>query len=52
MQLLRYQQQFELRTSRSRSLDKDRKPIFRKDSKEQQDFSTILGEEDNRQTKS
>lgn len=51
MQLLRYQQQFELRTSRARSFDKERKPIFRKDSNE--DFATILGvEQEIRQAKS
>lgn len=41
MQLLKFQQQSELRTSRARSFDKERKPIFRKDSKDQPDFAGI-----------
>lgn len=35
MQILRYHQQFELKTSRAKSFDKERKPIFRRSSGEQ-----------------
>ena len=41
MQLLRYHQQFELKTSRTKSLDKERKPIFKK-SDDQYDFSSVI----------
>ena len=41
MQLLRYHQQFELKTSRTKSLDKERKPIFRR-SDDQYDFTSVI----------
>lgn len=41
MQLLRYQQQLELRTSRARSYDKERKPIFKKD-RDHEDFGSLV----------
>jgi len=41
VQLLRYHQQFELKTSRTKSLDKERKPIFRR-SDDQYDFTSVI----------
>ena len=34
MEILRYNQQFSMRGSRAMSFDKERKPIFRKNSRE------------------
>ena len=42
MQLLRYQQQLDLRSSRARSFEKERKPIFRKNSREEEDFGSVV----------
>lgn len=42
MQILRYHQQFELKTSRAKSFDKERKPIFRRASGEHEDFSSLI----------
>jgi hypothetical protein len=42
MQLLRYHQQFELKSSRAKSFDKERKPIFSRKDSEHEDFSSLV----------
>ena len=42
VQVLKYNQQLTLKSSRTRSLDKERKPIFKKGSSENYDFSSVI----------
>jgi len=41
MQILKYHQQLSMKNSRSKSLDKGRKPIFKRDN-ENYDFSSVI----------
>ena len=42
VQVLKYNQQLSLKSSRTRSLDKERKPIFKRGHSENYDFSSVI----------